>query len=223
MQSDAARGGPNAPFFTAPGHVVWFSAIIIVAHGLRVFAPVRLDNLTLYWLGLWPDRFHLMLAGGGDPVAYTPLTFLVSAFGHVFVHGDWMHVLLNTGMLLALGAPVARRHSALKFLGIFFLSALGGAIVFFLMHGPGDPPAIGASGGVCGILGAAFLLMAGPRAGWPELMSGTFLRTSAAFLLINMLLAFAGPSLFGAGIAWEAHIGGYIVGAVMMAALAHTR
>ena len=46
---------------------------------------------------------------------------------------------------------------------------------------------------------------------------------SAAFLLINIALIFFGPSLFGAAIAWDTHIGGYITGALVMAALASTR
>lgn len=222
MNSETTRG-QHAPFFTAPGYVVWFVGIIIAAHGLRVLAPISFGNAAIYWLGLWPDRFELMLSGSGDPAAYTPVTFLLASVGHVFVHGDWMHVLMNTGMLLALGAPVARRHTAPKFFLIFFVSAVAGALTFFLIRSAGDPPAIGASGGVCGVLGAAFLLMASPRAGWRDLISGSFLRTSAAFVLLNLILAFVGPSLFGAGIAWDAHIGGYVAGAVLMAALAHTR
>ena len=213
----------RVPFFTAPGFVVWFAGMIVAAHLFRILAPDNMDNTLAYWLALWPDRFQGMLASSADPAAYTPLTLLVAGFGHVFLHMDWMHVLMNTGMLLALGAPVARRHGAAKFFLIFFSAALAGALAFFLVRGADSAPAIGASGGVCGILAGAFLLIAHPRAGWRELISPSFLRTSAAFLLLNLALAFFGPALFGAGIAWDAHIGGYVAGALIMAALAQTR
>ena len=221
------RTGParrqDAPFFTAPGFLVWFVGLIVLAHLVRILLPDGLNMQALYWFALWPDRFHAMLDGGASAVSYTPLTFLAACIGYIFVHADWMHVLLNCGMLLALGAPVARRHGARKFFLIFFAAALAGALVFFLVRGADGPPAIGASGGVCGILAGAFLLMAGPRAGWPELVSRSFLQSSAAFLLINIALIFFGPSLFGAAIAWDTHIGGCITGALVMAALASTR
>ncbi|MEL6754720.1 MAG: rhomboid family intramembrane serine protease [Pseudomonadota bacterium] len=221
MQPELERS-PPAPFFNAPASVVWLCAALVVAHGLRLISPYGWQDQAFYWLALIPERLELMLNGGGRD-AYGVVSLPVALVGHVLLHGDWMHVLLNAGMLLALGAPVARRQSGARFMLIFLVAAAAGALTFFALRLPDGAPAIGASGGVSGILGAAFLIMAGPRAGWPELVSRSFLQTSGAFLILNILLAVFGPTLFGAGIAWDAHLGGYVAGAIAMAALSGRR
>ena len=48
-----------------------------------------------------------------------------------------------------------------------------------------------------------------------QLLERRFLSASAVFLVGNIVLAFLGPSLFGSAIAWQAHIGGYVAGAVL--------
>lgn len=217
---DDTRRRPSAPFFTAPGVVVWFAGVIIAAHAFRLVLPAGLEGALFYNLALIPERLGLWLSGSPHSAAYDPLSLLVASLGHVFLHVDWMHVILNTGMLLALGAPVARRLGSSRFLAVFFVAALAGAALFFLIRAPDSAPAVGASGGVSGILAGAFMLMADPRATWPVLLSPSFLKTSAAFLLANLVLALAGPAMFGMGIAWDAHIGGYVAGALAMAAFA---
>ncbi|MEM1105042.1 MAG: rhomboid family intramembrane serine protease [Pseudomonadota bacterium] len=207
---------PAAPFFSAPAVVVGLCCLLLAAHGLRLLLPYTAEANAFYWLALIPERLSLALKGGGRD-AYGAGSLLVAVFGHTLLHGDWTHVILNAGMLLVLGAPVARRQTALRFLAVFLLAAAGGAAAYFALRLPDGAPAIGASGGVSGILAAAFLIMAGPRAGWPELVSRRFLQTSAAFLALNLMIALMGPSLLGAGIAWEAHLGGYLVGALVMA------
>lgn len=218
MQIEPQRAR-SAPFFNAPLAVVALSLALVAAHGLRLIVPNSWQNEAFYWLALIPERLDLMLNGGGRD-AYGLLSLPAAMFGHVTLHGDWLHVLFNAAMLLSMGAPVARRQGDGRFLLIFLIASAVGAATYFAIRLPDGAPAIGASGGVSGILAAAFLLMAGPRAGWPELVSRSFLQTSAGFLLLNVILAFAGPSLFGASIAWDAHLGGYVGGALAMAALA---
>lgn len=208
------------PFFTAPPVVLWLAGLTVALHLVRLLIPMRLEDAAFYHFALIPGRLDLMLADGGNIAAYGPASLLAAGLGHMFLHVDWVHVLLNMGMLLALGAPVARRLGAPRFLILFVVAGLAGAVLFFTLSPPNGAPAIGASGAVCGVLAAALMLMADPRATWPVLVSPQFLKTSAAFLLINVILALAGPSLFGAAIAWDAHIGGYVAGALMMAAFA---
>ncbi|MEO0467742.1 MAG: rhomboid family intramembrane serine protease [Pseudomonadota bacterium] len=213
-------GSANAPFFNAPAIVVYLTLAIVVAHAVRLLLPQQPEDWLFYQFALIPARLSLMVDGGGNTAAYGPLSLLWASVGHVFLHVDWMHVIMNTVMLLAVGAGVTRRFGAARFLTIFFASAIGGAALFFLVRAPESAPAIGASGGVSGIMAGAFLIMSDPRATWPVLLSKSFLQTSAAFLIINIIMAFAGPAMFGSGIAWDAHIGGYVVGAVLTASIA---
>ncbi len=215
------RAGPTPPFFTAPAGVVWLAGGILALHGLRLMLPGRLEEQAFYYMALIPERLSLMLSGSANKAAYSIPELLLAGLGHAALHLDWMHVLVNTAMLLALGAPVARRLGINRFLVLFAGAVLAGAALFLLFRLPDGPLAVGASGGVSGVIAAALLQMSDPRATWPALFSAQFLKTSAAFLIANAALAFFGPSLFGAGIAWDAHIGGYIAGALIMAAMAH--
>lgn len=217
-----ARAKPP-PFFTAPRPVVWLAGLLVIAHLLRLVAPEGLAAGAFYHLALIPERLDLMLAEERHALAYTPLALIGAGLGHVLLHADWLHVGLNAVMLLALGAPVARRLGARAFLLLFLVSALGGAIVYFALRLPDGAPAIGASGGVSGIIAAALLLMQARRPDWRTLISPGFLRTSAAFVAINIALALFGPSLFGSAIAWDAHLGGYFAGALGLAAISSRR
>lgn len=214
------RAGATPPFFTAPGSVVWLSGAIVALHVLRLLLPGRMEDLAFYHFALIPERLSLALSGSGNEAGYSIPELLVAALGHATLHLDWMHVIVNTAMLLALGAPVARRLGARRFLVLFAVSVVAGGALFLALRLPDGAPAVGASGGVSGVIAAALLQMADPRATWPALVSPHFLKTSLAFLIANMALAVFGPALFGAGIAWDAHIGGYIAGALVMAAMA---
>ena len=220
MDRDArARTAP--PFFTAPTGVVWLAGGIVALHLVRLLLPGDLQDQVFYHMALIPERMSLMLSGSSNAAAYSLPGLLIAGLGHAALHLDWMHVLVNTTMLLALGAPVARRLGMGRFLLLFAGAVLAGAALFLLLRLPEGAPAVGASGGVSGVIAAALLQMSDPRATWPALFSPQFLKTSLAFLIANAALAVFGPSLFGAGVAWDAHIGGYVAGALMMAAMAH--
>ena len=213
----ARTTGPGAPFFNAPTVVVSLTLILGAAHLVRLFLPEAGEGWLFYWFALIPERLALMMEGAGHPASYGVFSLLGASLGHVFLHVDWVHVIMNAAMLLAVGAPVARRLGGMGFLTVFFAAAVAGAALFFFLRAPDSAPAIGASGGVSGVMAGALMIMADPRATWPVLLSSNFLKTSAAFLIINLILAVAGPGILGTGIAWDAHVGGYIAGALVMA------
>ena len=133
---------------------------------------------------------------------------------------------MNTVMLIAVGKPVyavieriarSRLSINLAFLGLFVVSVVGGSVAHLLAHYPDGPPAIGASGGVSGLIAGALMIQNGLPV---RLLDRKFLTTSAVFFVGNLILAFLGPSLFGSAIAWQAHIGGYIAGALLFRYLA---
>ena len=220
---DPPPGRRQPPAFSAPGPVVWLAGLLVALHALRaVLLPAlgggrMIEQLLFYELALIPERLALFLGEAGNPAAYSLGSLLLASVGHAFLHLDWMHVLVNAIMLLATGAPVARRLGIPGFLAVFFGAVLGGALLFFLFRLPDGAPAVGASGGVSGLIAAVLLVMQAPRGGWRSLTQGHFLRASAAFMVLNLLLAFIGPALFGAGIACDARVGGYVVAERIMA------
>lgn len=218
------------PLINAPPFVTAMALAIVAAHGLRLAAGASLDLFFVDIGAVFPDRFWGWISQQAVPGGYAPygnaLEALIPLAGTALVHGSWSHVLMNTIMLVAVGKPVYAVLQRimrpglgvnLAFLFVFLASVVGGSLAHLLAHYPDGPPAIGASGGVSGLIAGALLLQNGLPV---RLFERKFLITSAVFLVGNLILAFLGPSLFGAEIAWQAHVGGYIAGALVIRYLA---
>ena len=159
-----------------------------------------------------------------------------SVVTYALLHGSWTHVLLNAVWLAAFGTPVARRCGALRFFGLGVAAALGGAGAHFLAHPTSVLPMIGASAAVSGMMAAAarFVFTADRRPfmphavpvqneGQPRLGLAALLKNRQVALFLGIW--FAMNILFGlvatplgivdASIAWEAHLGGFVVGLLL--------
>lgn len=156
--------------------------------------------------GYWRDLWH-------DARAFT----LISA---LFLHGNIWHLIGNGLFLLIFGVPAERALGPWRLLIVFLLGgALANLCAALLMDSPGRV-IIGASGGISALIGAYLVLFPKARLGvvlplgiWLE-----FVRAPAALLiglwaLLQLIFSFVGPS-FGA-VAWWAHLGGFLIGAVM--------
>ena len=131
-----------------------------------------------------------------------PWRFLTSAFAHS--SASWleglMHIGFNMYALWILGQVLERFLGRAQFAALYLLSALGGGICFVAMVGPANwnVGIVGASGAVFGLFGA---LLALGRA------SGVNMTALLLTLAINAVFMFTMP-----GIAWQAHIGGFLTG-----------
>ncbi len=157
------------------------------------------------------DRFSIVPArlNPASPEAYANgADALAPLFGHVFFHYGVLHLLMN-GLAYLQAAPfVAARIGDFKFLALFFISALGGAIAFVLIHPMSQVGAVGASGAICGLFGAYFLsIRPSPRA---ALQDPQIRNAMLSFLAINVVLM----AFLPLPIAWEAHLGGFVAGAL---------
>ncbi len=206
------------PFFRAPTIVVVMAGVLLALHAAFVFSPVSVQNAIDSSFALIPERFW---APAGSPAVYPDAASgLLTLLSAGLLHLDWFHVIVNALMLLAFGAPVARALgpgplAAGRWMLVFAGSVLGGSALYLALTDAGGPPMIGASGGVSGLAAAAFLLDGGGRK--QALWSRPFLGMTVAFALANLLLAATGPFLLGSFIAWQAHAGGYVAGALLMA------
>src|SRR5262245_505954 len=112
-----------------------------------------------------------------------------------FLHGGWMHLLLNGLVLGSLGLLLERILGTRRFLVLYGLSALGGSLVssFFL-----EGSSVGASGALWGLLTAEFALAA--REGiLPAEMRGALTKSAAQNLGLNVV------NSFRPGVDWAAH------------------
>jgi membrane associated rhomboid family serine protease len=144
----------------------------------------------------------------------------VSLFTAMFLHGGWFHILSNMWVLFIFGDNVEDRMGGFNYLLFYLLSGIAaGLLQSFIM--PSSPIAmVGASGAIAGVLGAYLLLFPGARVASlvPILFIFTLIEIPAIIFLLfwfvsqlfSGLISLEGAS--GGGIAWWAHIGGFLFG-----------
>ena len=157
---------------------------------LQTTAPIRSPPLVtwaliagncgifLFQLSLAPEEMELFLLQfalvpalyfappplgdlGGDPLSYLPF------FTNMFLHGGWLHLLLNMFSLLAFSGFMELYLGPLRFILLYFGSMVGGDLLALWIHrNNGSYNSVGASGAVCGLIFAAIALVPGMSIGF---------------------------------------------------------
>lgn len=215
------------PIFNIPFGVGAVLVLLIGVHAFRFFLSEEQDSWFVLAMAFIPARYDGFAAElpGGETASVT------SFVTHMMLHGDLTHLTFNCAWLLAFGSAVALRLGGLRFIGISVASGVAGAATFLLFNPGLMAPVIGASGAVAGLMGATmrFLFSALDEGGvWrlreepqtvPAMPLSVALRdrrvltATGIWLALNALalLGFGGVSNEG-GIAWEAHVGGFLFG-----------
>ncbi|MCL4511528.1 MAG: rhomboid family intramembrane serine protease [Bacteroidetes bacterium] len=169
--------------------------------------------------GLIPSRYFSMVAHHTHPITrYVP--FLSS----MFIHGGWLHIIGNMWFLFIFGDNVEDRLGHRKYLLFYFLSGLAAGFVQVFSSASSSVPTIGASGAISGVLGAYIVMF--PSAKILTLLPiffFPFIINIPAVLFIGfwfLMQFFSGVQSWGidtsGGIAWWAHIGGFVAGILMV-------
>jgi membrane associated rhomboid family serine protease len=216
-------GGGGPPIFNAPRSVVWLIGLLIAIHLVRALLPADWDREVLYYFAFFPAKYA---AGSSIPW----LEKLIAFVSHLFLHGDTMHVGFNSIWLLALGTPVARRLPTRRFLGLFLICGILGALVHLVLFPMSRSPMIGASGAIAAMMGAAvrFALFVpggyaqGMRFGFPRgwilpLSDRRILAFTGVWMAINLFIGLSGGPFSSPdqSIAWDVHIAGYVAGLLL--------
>ncbi|OYW28518.1 MAG: rhomboid family intramembrane serine protease [Caulobacter sp. 12-67-6] len=191
------------PMFNAPWPAVLAAASIVISN----FVLGWVSDETIYRLAMEPVRVW-----SGDVAG------LVTS---LFVHGGWIHALMNAAFALAFGAPVARLLGlgvrggglfGLLYIACGVLAGLGYAAI----HPQSTSLVVGASGAVAGLMGGAARLLDRPGQ-LSSLFAPRALSLALGWLVINLVMAAFGgfPGLTGA-VAWEAHLFGFAAGALLI-------
>lgn len=199
---------PHEPMFNAPWPAVALAAVILGGYALQGQAP---DAVVMAYAFAPAD----LDAGRWET--------LVTA---LFLHGSWIHALMNAAFALAFGTPLARflgtRGIGVVLFFIFYLACGVLANLGYAAIHPHQPEAlVGASGAVSGLMGAAARLIAG-RGELGGVFSRTVLGFAAGWIAVNLILAVVGfaPGSGDAQIAWEAHLAGFFVGVLLIGPIA---
>ncbi len=159
--------------------------------------------------------------------AFIPARFVADPSGNwhtlftaLFLHAGLLHIASNMIYLLIFGDNIEHRFGFLPFLLFYFLSGAFGNLAHFIFNAGSQTPVIGASGAIAGVLGAYMLLY--PTRSVRVLMWITIIRLPAIIVigawfilqLMSSLAMFSGATEAG-GIAYLAHVGGFVAGFLM--------
>ena len=191
-------------------------------YGLEVLLhPEHLQEIA-YRFGIVPARYShpdwaLRL---GFPIdAYWP--FLTS----IFLHAGLLHLVSNMWILWVFGDNVEDRMGRWRFVAFYLLCGVSAGLVHWWTNPHSTVPTVGASGAIAGVLGAYVVLY--PRARvvtllllifWPiifEVSAFFYLFYWFAIQLLSGTAALLGPEQIG-GIAWWAHVGGFVAGVIFL-------
>jgi membrane associated rhomboid family serine protease len=175
-------------------------------------------NQLIGTFGVVPSHLTALLAGSPRyPLAVVAVPFLTS----LFLHGSWMHVIGNMWFLFIFGDNVEDYLGHFKYLVFYLLTGVIAMTTHVLMNTHSTAPAVGASGAIAGVLGAYFVLYPKARVltWFPPIF---FFHVSAWIILgywfvLNFLsgrateLAVQRPAM--GGVAFWAHVGGFVAGA----------
>jgi membrane associated rhomboid family serine protease len=150
-----------------------------------------------------------------------PFPYWTTALTSMFLHGGWMHLGGNMLYLWIFGDNLEKVMGPVRFL-LFYLLCGVAATVAHILAGPGSTiPAVGASGAISGVLGGYMLLF--PRNRVRVLMRGGVAHVPAIVVLglwiVLQLVSGLGSiarTQEGGGIAFMAHIGGFVAGLVLV-------
>jgi len=204
----------------------WVNVGLILANavvfGMELAAGPHLDRL-IHSYGYVPAR----LFGGGADGGIGWLAIFTS----MFLHGSLFHLVANMWMLWIFGDNVEDRMGHRRFLLFYLLCGVAAAMLQTGFAPRSTAPMIGASGAISGVVGAYVLL-------YPRARILTFIPVFILFYLVEIPAFFFIGFWFvlqflqgaaqhvsvgsgGGGVAWWAHVGGFLAGLVLVRFFAH--
>ena len=172
----------------------------------------------IYIYGLVPARYTVPQLSDYFTIGQQ----LFSLVSFMFLHGGFWHLLGNMWFLYIFGDNVEDHLGPLRYLLFYLLCGLASGVSHLLLNAHSNVPTIGASGAIAGVMGAYFLLHPTAKVLTliPIIFIPLFVEIPAFFFLgfwfLLQFLNAAGSASTGSGIAWWAHIGGFIFGMIFI-------
>jgi membrane associated rhomboid family serine protease len=144
-----------------------------------------------------------------SPALFPSKQIPLSIFVSMFLHGGLLHLLGNMWFLWIFGDNIEEAFGHLGYLLMYLAAGVGATLAFSVLHMNSVDPLIGASGAIAGVLGAYLVLF--PK-GW--VLALWFLGIVPVPAILFLGLWFLGQfSVATEGVAWEAHVAGFVIGA----------
>jgi membrane associated rhomboid family serine protease len=155
--------------------------------------------------------------------AGTPSPLWITLFTSMFMHGGWDHLLGNMLFLLVFGTHVERSMGPVRYLAFYLLCGLGASALEIVTAASSTVPGIGASGAISGVLAGYLVLFptshidavvpVGHFAWMARIPAWLFIGAWFLYQLVTGLATFGDA---GVGVAYSAHIGGFITGLLLV-------
>ena len=198
-----------------PSEKIPFVTYALIAINIAVFAwqygaitDVRASNQFLIDYAFWPVLFA---EGEG----------MTGFFTHMFLHGGFMHLAGNMLFLWIFGDNMEEELGHIPFLIFYVLSGFAAAYIQYLPDPSSAIPMVGASGAIAGVMGGYLLLFPKARVDI-FIFFIIFIRILPipSFIVLGVWMALQvfnglGSDLNGGGVAYWAHVGGFVAGFVM--------
>ena len=207
---------PLADQHREPRHLFPYVSIVILIINVLVFLWMQ---FSLSQRGI--ESFFF--TWGAVPARITSGEAYITLLTSMFIHGGWMHIIGNMLYLWIFGDNVESAMGHGRYLAFYLLTGVAAAFAQILIDPSSEIPAVGASGAIAGILGAYILFY--PSATIKTLIFlGIFITVTniSALIVIGLWIVLqivSGLAELGAaasgGVAYFAHIGGFIAGLVL--------
>ena len=202
------------PTYRTPYVTIGIIAICVLVFLFQVGAGAEGGHNIVYRYGFIPA----LISGSGElPPHLAGFPSLLTSITSMFLHGGWFHLLGNMVFLWIFGDNIEDVLGHFRYVVFYVLSGAGAVLLQYLSDPASTLPMVGASGAISGILGGYIILF--PKAKVLTLVwFGFFLTTIrisavwflGAWFLMQWINALSSNG--DAGVAWWAHIGGFIAG-----------
>jgi membrane associated rhomboid family serine protease len=213
----------DAPRYGTPYITYLLLALNVLVFFYELALPGRARSLLVFQFGVVPAKITALLQG--HP-AVTPEIAFVPVLTSMFLHASFVHLLSNMWVLYIFGDNIESYLGHFKFLLFYLLSGVAATLVHVLFNLNSTIPSVGASGAIAGVMGAYFVLF--PAARVLTIMPFFFLfflwlpawivlgYWFLAQFLSGAATAIAASSETTGGVAFWAHVGGFVAGVILI-------
>jgi membrane associated rhomboid family serine protease len=190
--------------------IIPFVTYALIAINVLVFVLIELpqgDNIDAF-LTRWGTIPSQIVAGNG----------LLTLITSMFLHGGWLHLGSNMLFLWIFGDNVEDAYGHVLYLAFYLICGIVASLAQVLVNTSSEVPGVGASGAIAGVLGAYILLFGGRPV---RVLMGGILTSVPSYVMIGLwivtqvLSGFGSLGQDGGGVAYWAHIGGFVAGLVL--------
>lgn len=190
------------PIFNIPRGVAWLIGLMVAIHVARMLLSPTADFRLLLLFGVVPLRYQMWETIG--------FSGLLAPITYQFLHGGWGHLVANMLGLLMFGSGVEQRVGTARMIMFALACGVLAALVHSLVYPQAVLPVIGASGAISGLFGGALRFVIG-QGGMPAAA-----RDRQILIFAAVWIGFEAVTRGGMGqvegVAWVAHIGGFLAG-----------